>query len=904
MSDRRIDRHIDRRVDDRIDRRIDRRRFLQGAGALVISFSLAPIAATLQPAATGAPRGGARAASDGELDAWLAIDTAGLVTLFSGKVELGTGVETALSQIVAEELDVPVAQVRVVQGDTDRSPNQGLTVGSKTLQVGGVQVRRAAAEARRALLELASQRLSAPIADLAVTDGIVHLASDAPAASTPSGADAAHGRRAAAAGDREAAAARSVAPAAAAPAAAAAISQPSSVAASPSAPASPAVLAAPADGAGAGVAPSATTATAAAAAAAARDAASTGEARRVSYGALLDGRPFARPVSEGAAAAVPKRPADYRIVGQPVPRVELPAKVAGAHEYVHNIRLPGMLHGRVVRPSAIGATLASIDESSIRSLPGIVALVRKGDFIGIVAEREEQAIAAARALRVTWTPPATPLPDVQTLEAIIRATPVTERVLASSGQPSDALAAAAVQRAATYVMPFQSHASTGPSCGVADVREGEATIWSGTQGCFALRDSIAGLLELPPARVRVIWTEASGCYGHNGADDAAADAAVLSRETRRPVRVQWMRHDEHAWDPKGPAMLMEVRGGLDAGGTIVAWDYAVTTPTHSTRPVGRAANLLAAQLMGQRGENGTIGGDRNARHKYRVAHERSRVRWMQQSVLRPSSFRGLGAPANVFAIESFIDELATAARIDPIALRLRHLDDPRAQEVVRRAATLARWQPRVVATADAAAASAPAATSTSASAPAPAQAQAGSLAAGSMRPRGASVPPDLAEGRGAAFLQYENQNTYVALIVDVTVSRSTGAVRVTRVFVAHDCGLIVNPDGLRNQIEGNVLQGISRTLKEEVRWDAAAVTTVDWQSYPILTFADVPDSCEIALIDRPDQPSLGAGEAAHCAVPAAIANAIADATGARLRTLPFTPDRVKTALAAISPAGR
>jgi CO/xanthine dehydrogenase Mo-binding subunit len=321
----------------------------------------------------------------------------------------------------------------------------------------------------------------------------------------------------------------------------------------------------------------------------------------------------------------------------------------------------------------------------------------------------------------------------------------------------------------------------------------------------------------------------------------------------KPVRVQWSRQDELAWDPKGPAMLIDLRGGLDPQGQVVAWDYTVATTTHSTRPGGNAANLLTAQLVRQQPPRlGAGGGDRNARHSYSVPNNRVSVRWLEQSVIRPSAFRGLGAPANVFANESFLDELAAAANADPVQFRLRLLKDPRALAVVQRVAEIADWKPK------------------------------------------AARPANT--GRGIAFLQYENENTYVATIADVTVNRQTGMVRVSRVFVAHDCGLIINPDGLRNQIEGGTIQTISRTLKEQVQWNADGVTSVDWASYPILTFAEVPETIVIALIDHPDQPALGAGEAAACAVPAAIGNAIFDAIGVRFRHLPFTPDRVKSAL--------
>jgi CO/xanthine dehydrogenase Mo-binding subunit len=817
---------------------VSRRGFLTATGALVFAFTWqSPSAHPGAQTSQGAAAAGRGALAVDQVDSWLAIDTDGIVTLFTGKVELGTGVQTALAQIVAEELDAPMASLRVVQGDTALTPDQGGTTGSKTIQIGATPIRRAAAEARQALLELASARLSTPATDLTITDGIVHAQRDR--AKSVSFAELIGGRRF----DRQLKDTRRPA----------------------AAPASVPTTAAAAE----------------------------------------------------AVSAAPKPPSSYRIVGQSTPRMDLPAKVLGTHEYVHNLRLPGMRHGRVVRPSALGATLASIDESSIKAIPGVIKIVRRGNFVGIVAEREEQAIAAAQTLKVTWTPPSAGLPAMEKLEATIRATPADERVLTETGDARAALAAArpptsrptprsAMQRVpataaqsaqtppqkpsqststrheATYSMPFQSHASIGASCAVADVRADEATVWCGTQTARDLRRALAELLTLPVERVRVAWTEASGCYGHNGADDAAADAALLSRETGQPVRVQWTRQDEHAWDPKGPAMLMGAKAALDdATGKIAAWDYIVTTPTHIGRPVGRAGNLLPAQLMGATPAFVMGGGERNANHTYVFPNDRVAVRLMKDSVLRPSAFRGLGAPANVFAVESFMDELAAAARVDPVQFRLRHLEDARAIAVITRVADLAHWQPR--------AASAPAHASKAMSGR---KTAASNVAAG-----GAGASRDIVTGRGISFLQYENANAYVATIVDVEVNRRTGAVRVTRVFVAHDCGLIINPDGLRNQIEGGTIQTISRTLKEEVRWDREKVTSVDWQSYPILTFSEVPDTIEIALIDHPDLPPLGAGEPAVCAVPAAIANAIADATGIRLRALPFTPARVKAALA-------
>lgn len=731
---------------------LSRRAFLQSAGALVVTFSL-PAAVRGQISTPPA-----KAARYAGLDAWLAVGGDGSVTLFTGKVELGTGVQTALSQVAAEELEVRVDRITVVQGDTDRSPDQGYTVGSKSISHGAPQVRAAAAEARAALLDLAAAKLGAPVDRLTVQDGVVSAQGDA--------------------------------------------------------------------------------------------------AKRVTYGELIGGRRFDRAVSTPPRT---KRRDAYRLVGTSVPRVDIPTKVAGTHVYVHNVRVPGMLHGRVVRPPSVGATVMRVDENSVRGLPGTVKIIRKGSFVGVVAEREEQAIAAAHALKVTWQE--TPgLPEREKLGDWLRTSGTTDKQLTSVGDPSAGLAGAAKTLHATYQWPFQMHGSIGPSCGVADVRGDKATVWAGSQGVFGLRDALASLLSLKPDDIRVIFAEASGCYGHNGVDDAAADAAILSQAVGKPVRVQWMRHDEHVWEPKGPAMLMDVRGGLDARGTVVAWDYNVWTPTHSTRPRSEAGNLLAGQLIGHPMKFAHSGGDRNAPHTYVFPNDRVLVHWVPTSPIRPSALRGLGAPQNTFANESFMDELAALAGADPLAFRLTHLKDPRARAVLEAAAQRAGWQAR----------------------PSP-------------RP-GAATKGGVVRGRGLAFVQYENDTGYAAMVSDVEVDRATGAVRVTRVVVAHDCGLIVNPDGVRNQVEGNVIQAISRTLKEEVLFDRARITSVDWGSYPILTFPELPDEVEVVLIDRPDQPSVGAGEPATCPVPAAIANAVFDATGARLRSVPFTPDRVKAVL--------
>jgi nicotinate dehydrogenase subunit B len=727
---------------------LSRRAFVQALGALVVHFRFAPIAGAQTGTAPARP-----------VDGFIAIDREGAVTLFCGKVELGTGLATAMTQLVAEELDVAPERVHIVMGDTARAPDQGPTVGSKSLQIAGPEIRKAAAEARQVLLQLAAARLGAELSKLTVVDGTVSAAGGA----------------------------------------------------------------------------------------------------RVGYGALLDGRRFERDV--GAPRL--KSASELTVIGKPLPRVDIPAKVTGTHTYVHDFRVPEMLHGRVLRPPAAGAQLLRADESSLKGVPGNPRVVVKGNFVGVVAEREEDAIAAMRALKLEWAPSATPLPAMSALEATMRSAPFEERQVAASGDVEAALAGAKRTLRATYATPFQSHASMGPSCAVADVRDGRATVWSATQSSWLLRGCLADLLALPPQSVRVIWMEGSGCYGHNGADDVSGDAAVLSQAVGRPVRVQWTRADEFGFDPKGPAMIFDLRGGIGADGRISAWDFSSITPTHSTRPQGSAGgNLIAGALQGLAPREGFTGGDRNARFDYRVPNMRVSVRWLKQSVLRPSALRGLGAPANVFANECFVDELAAAAGADALAFRLDHTNDERARAVLIRAGELAGWTPR-------------------------------------SSPANAS-PPAMARGRGIAFARYENAYAYVAVVAEVEVERATGVVRVMRVSVAHDCGLIVNPDGLRNQIEGNVIQTLSRALKEEVRFDRSGVTSLDWASYPILRFPELPDEVRIALIDRPDQPMLGAGEPAAVPVFAAVGNAIFDATGSRLRTLPFTPERVREAVRAAS----
>ncbi len=681
------------------------------------------------------------------LDDWLAIEPDGTVVVYSGKVELGTGVRTALAQIVAEELDVPLARVRMVMGETGRTPDEGYTAGSKTIETGGMTLRHAAATARAALLEMAASELGAKPDELTVQDGIITLRG-----------------------------------------------QPGP---------------------------------------------------RVTYAGLLAGGRFDCDISDVAPL---KRPEEYRLVGTSAPRLDLPAKFTGQPAFVHDLRLPGMLHARLARPPRPGARLLGLDESAVRD----ARVVRLGDFVAVVAEREEAAVRAARDLRVSWSEgPA--LPAMETLYETLRQAPATDRVVAASGDADAALQRAATRLSATYTTPFQAHASIGPSCAVADFDGQTVTVWSSTQGVYPLRAALADLLGMPLERVRVIHMEGAGGYGQNGADDVAGDAALIARETRGPVRLQWSRADEFAWEPKTPAMMIELRGGLDASGAISGWSFEGWSPSHANRP-RQAGDFVAGRLVGAPEPPPRpffLGGDRNAPTDYALPDQRVTLHWLARMPLRFSSMRSLGAFANTFANESFVDELAAASGADPLAFRLRYLDDPRAWAVVEAAARRAGW--------------------------------------------GEPLPAGV--GRGLAFARYENTEAYAATVAEVAVDVASGAVRARRIVVAHDCGQIINPDGVRNQIEGNVIQSLSRALKEEYRFTPESFVSLDWESYPILTFSEIPE-IEIELLDQPHQPPVGAGEPATITTAPAVANAIYAACGARLRAVPFTPARVLAALAA------
>jgi nicotinate dehydrogenase subunit B len=721
---------------------LSRRELFQTGGALVVAF---PIRTKLGRAQEGAPS--PKPLDPSEVDSFLAVHADGSVTVYTGKVDVGTGLRIAVRQMAAEELGIPVERITLLEGDTGLCPDQGGTGGSTGLTRGGVEVRQAAATARHALDQLGYR---------------------------PGG----------------------------------------------------------------------------------------------NIGSLLGGRGFNLKVDPKAPLQIP---ANYQVVGKPLPRPDVPGKCTAKGNYIQDFSLPGMLHGRVVRPPAIGAKLLSVDESSIRKIPE-VRVVRIANFLGVVAPDEWAAVRAARELNAKWSE-GQGLPGSEDLERHVRESPVgrdqvlTEKALTEKADTDAATPLAAKQISATYFWPNQSHASLGPSCALADVRtptpsSGAAlTVWSSSQGTHGLRVSLSKIFGLPEAKVRVIYLEGAGSYGGNGNDDAAADAVLLSQAVGRPVRVQWMRHDEHGWDPKGPQQLLDVKAGITEDGRIVNWETQMWLPaaTAGTRPfLGIDAAGLAqphGQNAGQTSQNGEPPYDATPAPKVTV-------HWIKQTPLRISNLRAPGKIANVFAVESFTDELAAAAGMDPVAFRLRGLrergNDARALAVVERAAQMVGWESR----------------------PSPNRkaAQGGFLV-----------------GRGFAYMRYKQAENYVAMAMEVAVDRAAGSVMVRRVTCAHDCALVVNPDALRNQIEGCILQTLSRTLHEEVKFDRSRVTSVDWAGYPILRFPEVPP-IEVALLNHPELPLLGAGEAATAPVAAALGNAFFDATGVRLRRVPFTAERVKAAL--------
>jgi len=603
--------------------------------------------------------------------------------------------------------------------------------------------------------------------------------------------------------------------------------------------------------------------------------------KSVSYAELIGGRTFGVPLN---AAAKRKHPSEWTILGKPVPREEIPAMVAGQFEFVHSVRVPGMLHGQVVRPPAVGATLVGVDESSVRDIPGIVKVVVKKNFVGVVAEKPWQALQAANKLKVTWTPGTGLPPQGEFYEYLRNQKPTRDTFVVNSKDVDEKLSSAGRVVKATYHYPYQMHGSVGSSCAVGDVKDGKATIWSATQAVYPLKNSIATVLGLAPANVRVIFRLGSGCYGINGADTVSYDAALLSQAVGKPVRVQLTRKDEMAWENYGFAFVIDQRAGLDAGGTIITWDHESWAPMLGGRPgPNNPGNVITGFLAGfqpaaftprapapdptdfSNGSNaapsyvtGCVGG--RCEGTGAVASQRVLTHNVK-SLFWTGPLRSPARLQNTFAHESFMDEIAAVAKADPVDYRLRHLRDPRLIEVVKSVAKAAKWETRP-------------------------------------SPRPGIRRTGVATGRGVSCVLYEGDNGYCAMVAEVEVNQDTGEITATRFVIASDCGPISNPDGLRNQLEGGALHGLSRTLLEEVKWDNQKVVSIDWSSYPPLFLgANVP-KIETVLINRSDGITMGAGETATTVTAAAIANAVFDATGARIRQVPFSRERVKAALAA------
>lgn len=770
---------------------LSRRRFLKTSGALVVSFAATDFAHGCAAALAQATR-----PTDGQLDSWIAVSADGMVTAYTGKCELGQGMQTAQTQLIAEELAVAVGRVRLIQCDTAVSPDQGTTSGSQShpTNFNRANLAQAAATARETLMQMASTRLGVETSQLTIVGGVVSARSDS--------------------------------------------------------------------------------------------------SKRVTYGELIGGKRFNIALSR---AAVRKHPSTWTLLGTSVPRVDLPALVTGQLEFVHNVRVPGMLHGAVVRPSEVGAALVDVDEASVRDVGGLVKVVVRSNFVGVVAEKPWQAIQAASKLKTTWTP-GTELPSQARFYDVVRKQPSRDTLVVDSRDVDQRLREAASVVEATYLHPYQMHGSVGSSCAVADVRADRATVWSSTQAAYALRSATATLLGLATENVRVVFTRGSGCYGINGADTVAYDAAILSQATGRPVRVQLSRKDEMAWENYGFAYVIDQRVGLDRAGNIIVWDCESWSPSLGGRPgYETPGNVVTGMLAGfqpatvaarapasppaafNNGSNAapsyvagcvreTCGGTGAVKSERALTH-----------TIRSPFFTGpLRSPSrlqNTFAHESFMDEIAASVKVDPVAYRLRHLRDPRLIAVVNAAAKAANWETRP--------------------SPRPRDLRRVRLQPDQGKATGTA---DIVSGRGFACVLYEGDNGYCAMVAEVDVEQRTGRLIVKRLVSSQDCGPISSPDGMRNQIEGGALQGLSRALGEEVTWDDRKVTSVDWRSYHSLTLGFEVPRIESVLINRPDQEASGAGETTITLVAAAIGNAIFDATGARIREVPFTAERVKKAL--------
>ena len=760
---------------------LSRRDFLQSCGALIVSFGAGSL--SLMSAPGQGPFDTHPSHIDPEkLDSWLAVDADGIVTAYTGKCDFGQGIFTAQSQLVAEELCVPIARVKLIQCDTSLCPDQGTTSGSQSTPTNfnSESLALAAATAREALLGLAAVKLGEPVAHLTVVDGIIR----------------------------------------------------------------------------------------------------SNKGLQVRYEELIGDKHFNLPLS---ATAKRRSAPDWTVLGKPIPSLDRASLMTGTFEFVHHVRIPGMLHGRVVRPPEMGATLVHVDDQSVRSVPGLVKIVVRKNFVGVVAETQYQAGLAARKLVVQWKP-GPGLPPQNGFFDYLRKQPSHDVVSVDSQDTEAELAAASRLIRAKYTYPYQMHGSIGASCAVADVKSVSATVYSATQSAYPTRSIVAKLLDRPVDKVRVIYVRGSGCYGLNGADAVSFDAAILSEAVGRPVRVQFSRQDEMMWENFGSACAVEHRAALARDGRIVAWDREDWVASMGNRPgYDQPGNVITGMLLGYAPElpgprsakppagrlrnqsntvpsyfagciGGSCGGDGTVRSERALTH----------TVPSPFFTGPLRSPLriqNTFANECFMDELCVHAKADPVGFRLQHLQNSRVIGVLKAAATAASWQAR-------------------------------------SSPQADISRAQTVSGRGIACVAYEGDNGYAALVAEVDVDLQTGMVRPKRFVIALDCGPISNPDGLRNQTEGGILQGMSRALVEEVTWDSRRVTSVDWETYKSLHLDYEMPSVETVFVTPANVPATGAGETAITVTPAAIGNAIFDATGARLRDLPFTAERVKAALLA------
>ena len=749
------------------DLSLSRRALLQSTGGLVVAFSVGD-AGQVFAAATGAD--GKPPLLPTELDSWISIGRDGAVTVFFGKIDGGQGTDLAMAQIVAEEMDVPLSRVSVVQGDTGRTVNQGGASGSTGVRFAGAALRVAGAEARRVLVTRAAEKLGVAADRLAVADGVVSVMGD--------------------------------------------------------------------------------------------------PAKKISYAEMVGGgyfhsqigwnKQYGNPLALSSPAK-PKSPDQYKVVGTSPPRFDVHGKVFGTTPWVQDVRVNGMLHGRMIRPAIPGASIVSVDESSIADIPGAKVL-RKADFIGVVAPREWDAIRAAQRLKVTWSDVPDPFVDQAQLYDHIRKAPVSKSDKQEKGEVDAAFARAAKIVEADYEWPFQSHASMGPGCAVADVRPDGVTVWTGTQKPHFAAEGVAGCLGVPVEKVHAIWVTGPGSYGRNDAGDVTMDAAVLSQLVGKPVRVQYMRYEGHGWDPKAPASVHKGRAALDAQGNVIAIDFSSKgfsrLETNSTE--ADPGDTLAGMLLGHkppRAQAFNLPDNAYTFENKRMSWETVAALLPGPSPLRTSHMRDPLGPQITFASESFVDEVAYAVGADPVEFRLKYLKEPRDRAAVQAAAEKAGWKPGK---------------------------------AGTRRTKRG----DIVTGRGVAYTQ--RTNTIVAIVADVEINEKTGAIRVPRVTVAHDCGLIVNPAALRRVIEGNVCQGLSRTIHEEVQFDRKGVRSVDWLTYPILDITEAPPVVDIVLLNHPEAISTGAGEATMRPLAAAVNNAIFEATGIRIRRAPLNAARIKT----------